>query len=259
MDIQAPLTLFVDEAGASDFGNPQPGARRKSHVVVAVAVPTIAFPGLLRILPKNEAGKLLKSSCRDFHPGLAMPFVQRLIQSQVDVGAFMVNTGDHDNIQLAADRARIANERRKAAREEEASTGGKAEHPDIRPHDLHYLSFLPRAVFACLEIHTVRSMGRMPSFVDFVIDSKQIDEFQKQRFVSEMRRICDEQGLRIGRFDWRKEEAEPLLLLPDLFGGILCREERFRDEPAARLLWDAEGDGRFQFDNKPPPQSESVR
>lgn len=77
--------------------------------------------------------------------------------------------------------------------------------------------------------------------------------------MSELRRICAENGLRIERFEWRREEDEPLLLLPDLFGGILCREDRYRDVgPAAQRLWDAGRDGRFKLVNKPPSKKGSL-
>lgn len=254
MDLQAPLTVFLDESGSVDFRQPLPGARKKAHAVCAVAVPTIAFAGLRSIVPRNVIGGFLKSSHENFNNDLAVCFVDQLVRSEAEVGAFLVDPGAAESIQVANARAELANARRAAARESEETDAGKREHPPIKPQDLHYLVFLGYALFACLEV-CARRRRAMPSFIDVVVDTKDVDEFQRHRFVSELRRICREHGLVIGEFAWKTEEQEPLLLLPDLFGGILCREDRFRDVgAAAHKLWDAERAGRFKFLNKPPSE-----
>lgn len=258
MDLQAPLTIFVDEAGSADFRVPSAGERKKAFVVCAVAVPTMAFRELEQIIPRNAKGEFLKASHRDFNNALAVTFADGLIQSKADVGAFLVDPGAVENIELAHQLEKLANDRRKASRDSEPTGEGKRLHPEITSQDLHYLFFLSKALFACLEGYLTHHRA-LPSFIDIVIDTRELDEFQRQRSVSELRRICAEKGLRIGRFEWRREEDEPLLLLPDLFGGILCREDRYRDVgPAAQRLWDAGRDGRFKFVNKPPSKKGSL-
>jgi hypothetical protein len=254
MNLTAPLAVFVDEAGSADFREPAMGERKRAFAVCAVAVPTIAFRGLLQIIPRNAAGDLLKASHRDFNNSLAVAFADGLIRSKAEVGAFLVDTGAAENIVLANRLAKLANDRRAIAREAEVTEQGKSLHPEIKSHDLHYLSFLSQAIFACLEVYSAHNHA-IPSFVDFVVDTKGFDEFQQHRFVSEIRRICGKGGIHIGQFEWKREEDEPLLLLQDLFGGILCREDRYRDVgPAAQKLWDAERAGRFKFVNKPPSE-----
>ncbi len=254
MNLTAPLAVFVDEAGSADFREPVMGERKRAFAICAVAVPTIAFRGLLQIIPRNAAGDLLKASHKDFNNSLAVAFADRLIRSKAEVGAFFVDPGATENIALASRLAKLANDRRTIAREAEATERGKLLHPEIKPHDLHYLSFLSQAVFACLEVYSTNNQA-IPSFVDFVVDTRGLDEFQRHRFVSELRRICGKGGIRIGKFEWKREEDEPLLLLPDLFGGILCREDRYRDVgAAAQKLWDAEKAGRFKFVNRPPSE-----
>ncbi len=253
MNLTAPLAVFVDEAGSADFQEPVMGKPKKAFAVCAVAVPTIAFHGLRQIIPRNEAGDLLKASHRDFNNSLAVAF-PRTNSSKAEVGAFLVNTGAAENIALANRLAKLANDRRTIARDAEATEQGKSLHPEIKSQDLHYLSFLSHAIFACLEVYSAHNQA-IPSFVDFVVDTKGLDEFQRHRFVSELRRICGKGGIHIGQFEWKREEDEPLLLLPDLFGGILCREDRYRDVGvAAQKLWDAERAGRFKFVNKPPSE-----
>lgn len=254
MNLTAPLAVFVDEAGSADFREPVMGECKKAFAVCAVAVPTIAFRELLQIIPRNAAGDRLKASHRDFNNSLAIAFADGLIRSKAEVGAFLVDTGAAENIALANRLARLANDRRAIARDAEATGQGKSLHSEIKLHDLHYLSFLSQAIFACLEIYSAHNQA-IPSFVDFVVDTKEINEFQRHRFVSELRRICGKGGIHIGQFEWKREEDEPLLLLPDLFGGILCREDRYRDVgAAAQKLWDAERAGRFKFVNKPPSE-----
>lgn len=254
MNLTAPLAVFVDEAGSADFREPAIGERKRAFTVCAVAVPASAFRGLLQIIPRNAAGDFLKSSHRDFNNSLAVAFADGLIRSKAEVGAVLVDPGIAENIALASRQAKLANDRRTIARDAEASEQGKRLHPEIKPHDLCYLSFLFQAVFACFEVYYARNQA-VPSFVDFVVDTREIDEFQQNRFVSEFRRICGKGGIHIGKFEWKREEDEPLLLLPDLFGGILCREDRYRDVgSAAQKLWDAERTGRFKFVNKPPSE-----
>lgn len=91
MDLQAPLTIFVDEAGSADFRVPSAGERKKAFVVCAVAVPTMAFRELEQIIPRNAKGEFLKASHRDFNNALAVTFADGLIQSKADVGAFLVD------------------------------------------------------------------------------------------------------------------------------------------------------------------------
>jgi hypothetical protein len=125
-------------------------------------------------------------------------------------------------------------------------------HPDIKDQDLHYLSFMPLALFACLEACSKRG-GSIPSFFNVILDNKDIDSFQRKRFIREIRRVFHEKKLTLKDVHWKREQDEPLLLLPDLIGGIICREDRFHDAgPAASMIWDAEKAGRFKFVNKPP-------
>lgn len=257
MDLQAPLTLFIDEAGSADFREPGAGECKKAFVVCAVSVPTSSFHELQQIIPRSATGKFLKSSHRDFNPALAITFADRLIHSKADVGAVLVDPGAVESIELARKLASLANNRRKAVRDAELTEEGKRLHPEITPHDLYYLNFLHKALLACLEVYSIRHQG-LPSFLDIVVDTMELDEFQRQRFVCELRRICGEQGLRIGQFEWRRDEDEPLLLIPDLIGDILCREDRYRDAGmAAQKLWDAAEAGRFKFANKPPSKEGS--
>lgn len=254
MNVIPPLKIFVDESGSTDFGEPKEDEPKKALAVVAVAVPTMHFKAIQSLLPRNAAGKFLKAQDREFHAGTALTFVNKLISSTANVGAFLVDPGAVKNIELANANAKLANDRREIARKQEVTEEGKHMHPPISPHDLHYMVFLSQALFACLEVYSFRN-GGMPSFVDIVVDTKDIDESQRQRFVRELRRISNKYGLIVGEFVWKREEDEPLLLLPDLFGGILCREDRFRDVgAAAHKLWDAERAGRFKFVNKPPSE-----
>jgi hypothetical protein len=254
MNLTAPLAVFIDEAGSADFRETVMGECKRAFAVCAVAVPTIASRGLLQIIPRNATGDLLKASHRDFNNSLAVAFADGLIRSKAEVGAFLVDPGAAENIAIASRRAKLANDRRIIARDTESTEQGKRLHPEIKPHDLHYLSFLSQAIFACLEVYSAHNQA-IPSFVDFVVDTRGLDEFHRHQFVRELRRICGKGGIHIGKFEWKREEDEPLLLLPDLFGGILCREDRYRDVgAAAQKLWDAERTGRFKFVNKPPSE-----
>ena len=253
MAIQAPLTVFLDEAGAVDFGMPVAGEPKKAHVVCAVAIPTIAFKSFHSIIPRNAAGEYLKSSHVDFNKDLALIFVNHLISSNAEVGAFLADTGDLKNVELANRQAKAANDGRSMVRERKVTAEGKHMHPSIGQNDFHYLQFLLKALFACLDVYHSRN-GAIPSFVDIVVDTKDIDEFQRQWFVNELRGLFQKHGLVIGELTWKRED-EPLLLLPDLFADILCREDRFGDVgAAAHKLWDAEKMGRFKFINKPPTE-----
>jgi len=130
-------------------------------------------------------------------------------------------------------------------------------HPSIRQIAFRYLPFLLKALFGCLDVYQLRS-GAIPSFTDIIIDTKDIDELQQQSFMHERRRLFKEHGLVIGELAWKREEDEPLLLLPDLFAGspgILCREDRFGDVGAVtHKLGDAERTGRFKFTNRSPTE-----
>jgi hypothetical protein len=253
IDVIPPLTIFVDESGSVDFGVPKEGACKKALAVVAIAVPTMHFEAFRIMLPRNAEGRFLKAQDKEFHAGTALLFVNKLIASTAEVGAFLADPGAHENVELARERAERANRGRANAREKEETDQGKRQHPDIVPHDLHYLDFLAKAVVKCIEACAVRN--NRPSFVDIVIDTMDINEVHRAWFKKEFTRVADKLELTIRRIDWKTEQEEPLLLLPDLFGGILCREDRYRDVgEAAMRLWDAERDGRFKFLNKPPPE-----
>ncbi len=107
MDIQAPLTVFLDEAGAPDFGMPIAGEPKKAHVVCAVAMPNIAFKSFHSIIPRNAAGEYLKSSHVDFNKDLALIFVNHLISSNAEVGPFLADTEDPKNVELAIDKPKL--------------------------------------------------------------------------------------------------------------------------------------------------------
>jgi hypothetical protein len=141
MDLQAPLTIFVDEAGSADFRVPSAGERKKAFVVCAVAVPTMAFRELEQIIPRNAKGEFLKASHRDFNNALAVTFADGLIQSKADVGAFLVDPGAVENIELAHQLEKLASDRRKASRDSEPTGEGKRLHPEITSQDLYYLFF----------------------------------------------------------------------------------------------------------------------
>ena len=253
MNVIPPLTIFVDESGSTEFGAPKEGEPKKALAVVAVAVPTMHFEAFRSLLPRTAAGKFLKAQDKEFHAGTALTFVNKLISSTAEVGAFLANPGAPENVELARERAARANRGRAKAREKQEIVEGKRQHPDITPRDLHYFDFLVKAVLKCIEAYTARNSR--PSFVDIVIDTMDVDEFQREWFKREFIRVADEHELTIRRIDWKTEQEEPLLLLPDLLGGILCREERYRDVgEAATKLWDAERDGRFKFLNKPPSE-----
>lgn len=250
MSIDPPWAIYVDEAGAADFGLPH-GARKKALAVVAVAVPALHYEALRRILPRDDGGTYLKASSRGFSLEKAVQFATDIVASHAEVGAMLVDTGAEENIELSKERHARANEGRRQAREKELTVEGRREHRDITLHDLHYLDFMSRAVLACFEA----IMGRQgkPTYVDIVLDSKQVNPHQGDWFVREFQRIGINHGIKIRDIVWRSEEEEPLLLLPDLFGGILCREERYRDAfAAASKLWDAVRAKRFIFANKPP-------
>lgn len=107
MDLQAPLTVFLDEAGAADFGMPIAGEPKKVHVVCAVAIPAIALKSFHSIIPRNVAGEYLKSSHVDFNKDLALIFINHLISSNAEFAAFHADTGDPKNVELAIGKPKL--------------------------------------------------------------------------------------------------------------------------------------------------------
>lgn len=256
MNLQAPWTIYVDEAGSDSFREAR-GAERRAFIVCAVAVPTMDAVACRGILPRGTAGQLLKSSSREWNRDMATHFVQDLLATPAQVAAFLVNPGDPANVEVFRNSAERANEGRRRFREGLKSDEERRKHPDITGHDLHYQLFLSWVLIELQRITLNRTNRRM-TFTDVVLDNKSIAEFQRQWFEQEFRRIADEHQWRIGRMDWCREEDEPLLLLPDLVAGIIHREEVHRDVgPAAFKLWDADRDGRVRFLNKPPAQPSS--
>jgi hypothetical protein len=259
-----PLTIYVDEAGGSDFGPPREGQRKKAHAVVAAAIPTLAADAVGRMLPQDSEGHPMKSTHPKLSGAHASRFAESLISSQVDIGAFLMDPGGKESIE-AAERA-YASEclGRKQAQERVGGKLGKKLHPDISQHDYFYLLFLIWTVNACAGAYNVRN-GHFPSFLDIVLDTKSIKPAHRERFVRLYRETFDKPESDIPRIyvrdiRWRSEQEEPLLLVPDLFGGILCRADRGYEDAfdAADKLWGAERKRRWKFLNTPPSEHEAA-
>lgn len=250
----APRTFFIDAAGSLDFSPPKVGDRKKALAFVSVAVPNERIDAALAILPRKLNGEYLKSSDRAFTPDMATAFVERLIASPCEVGAFLCDPGDPDNIAYAKHRTKAANAGRRRQRAMETTAAGRRQHPDISQHDLHYLDFTSQALFACMQ--SIASRHSRPTFFNVIMDTQAIAQHQRTWFTMEFKRVATEFDTRIDQLDWRAEQEEPLLLLPDILGGILCRADRGYDDArqAAGKLWDAERAGRFKFQNKAPSQ-----
>lgn len=255
MTLQAPWTIYVDEAGSDSFRE-APEAERRAYIVCAVAVPTTDLPALRRILPRGSSGEFLKSSHAEWNRHRALAFARDLLATRAEVSAFMANPGAPENIEVFRDGTTRANEGRRRFREG-LPAAERAQHPDITGHDLHYMLFLSWVLVELRRTIHTRTRNLM-TFADVILDNKSIEDFQRQWFRVEFPRLADEHEWRIGRLDWCREEDEPLLLLPDLVAGIIHREEVHRDVgAAAHKLWEADRDGRIRFLNKAPTRGDS--
>lgn len=251
MDLQAPWTIYVDEAGSDAFREARDGKRR-AYIVCAVAVPTSDLGALERILPRGSCGRLLKSSDCEWNRQRAFTFVDELLASTAEIAAFMADPQDQENIETVRKDVEQANEGRRKFRDALPNAAERCQHPNITGHDLHYQLFLSWVLVEVRKSILKRTRSLM-TFADVVLDNKSISEFQRQWFRVEFRRVAEQFKWRIGRLEWCREQDEPLLLLPDLVGGIIHREEVSRDVgAAAHKLWDADRDGRVSFINKVP-------
>jgi hypothetical protein len=237
-----------------DFSLPKVGDRKKALAFVSVAVPTERIDAALAVLPRGLNDAYLKSSDRDFTPDMATAFADRLIASPCEVGAFLCDPGAPENIAYAEHRTNAANAGRKRQRAKESTNEGRRQHPDISQHDLNYLDFTSQALFACMQ--SIASRHSRPTFFSVIMDTQSIARHQRSWFTREFKRVAEQFGTRIDQIEWKTEQEEPLLLLPDILGGILCRADRGYDDArqAAGKLWDAERVGRFKFQNKAPSQ-----
>lgn len=249
-----PRTFYIDEAGSLDFSLPKAGERKKALAFISVAVPMERLNAAFAVLPRRLNGEFLKSSDRDFSPDMATAFADRLIASPCEVGAFLCDPGAPENIAHAERLTKAANEGRKRQRAMETTNEGRRQHPDISQHDLNYLNFTSQALFACMQ--SIASRQSRPTFFNVIMDTQTIAPHQRTWFSQQFKRVAEQFCTRIDQIAWKTEQEEPLLLLPDILGGILCRADRgFADaRRAAGKLWDAERDGRFKFLNKAPSQ-----
>jgi len=233
--LEAPLTIYVDEAGSPDFTDVAAGERLKAYVPCAVAVPRLSAPGMNAHLPRAPSGKLLKSSDLGLSEELVLQFLKHLLASKCEIAAILIDPGGDKSIRTAQSGAALATERRQAVH-----------HGKISASALGYSLLVAQAVINVIKAILDRT-GNLPSFVDVVLDEASISRRHKRGFEKAIRQ-AGQPRIHFGRLEWVHEQQEPLLLLPDLVAGVLHRHGTVGDLAApCRVILDAAKAGRVSL------------
>jgi hypothetical protein len=95
-----------------------------------------------------------------------------------------------------------------------------------------YLLAVWEALLRSVESFYLRN-AVLPSPLEVVFDQANLKS-EESEFVSwALKSVCSKQGLRIGPVSWSFEQDEPLLLVPDIFSGVLRRQATHGDLPLA--------------------------
>jgi hypothetical protein len=233
--LQAPLTIYVDEAGSPDFTEVAAGGKLKAYVPCAVAVPNLAASSMLRCLPRSSSGTLLKSSDQALSEAQVVDFLTYLLASDCDVAAILIDPGGAESISVAHKGATLSSARRQAVH-----------HAKISAASLGYSLLATQAIVNALTLTTERK-GQLPTYVDVVLDAANIPR-RHQRHFAQFLRKASEPRVRFGRIEWAHEDSEPLLLLPDLVAGVLHRQGTVGDvRDSCRMIIKAAKAGRVSL------------
>lgn len=236
MTIVAPLQIFIDESGSPDFLEVKEGEPLKAYVPCAVAVPTLETEALLRLLPRGANGALLKSSDLEFSADVAFEFVNRLLSSNAEVAAILIDPAHSTSISAAWNNTALVNMRRKDVHLSKISKAG-----------FSYSIFAARLVTNILMVALNRT-GSRPSFFDVVLDKSPLSPMQERQWRAGLKSAAHNHNASVARVMWTDEGHESLLLLPDLVAGILHRDAIRGDVQRARqLLQDAGRIGRISL------------
>jgi len=220
MSLKAPFTVYVDEAGSPDFCDASQNGTLKAYIPCAVGVYTLKEQEALNLLPVDSLGNPMKASDPRVGPSQALEFAKCLLATDCEIAAILIDPAGNKSVAAARSLSQLSSQRRQALHRRR-----------IRPANLGYSLFVARVVCNLLEVTLLRR-GKLPSYVDLVLDEAILSRTQKTEFAEGLKQ-AGHPKIRFGRVDWCHEKDEPLLLLPDHVAGILHRQATRGDQSNA--------------------------
>ena len=200
----------------------------------------------MRILPRDKTGALLKAADSGFSADRAYEFVRQLLDTDVDVAAILIDTSHPASVAAARSNTELVNQRRQAVHHRKMTEAG-----------FSYGIFAGQLITDLLMASLERT-GCRPTFFDVVLDNAALKAVQERQWRDWLRAAGANNDTSVGDVVWTSEQAEPLLLLPDLVAGILLRDAVAGDcQRARQALQDAGRAGRLSIRdgyNIPLPQ-----
>ena len=223
MTLAPEFRAFIDESNTPLFKLGRDDSQRPYVTGCAIIPSEDQLPVRMAIPESPITGERLKSSSREMNDSAAAEFIASVLATQVEVAIVGIDAGDSGNIAGAANLTVKANILRKDQK-----------RPPISTANAMYLLAAWEALLRSVESFYLRN-AVFPSPLEVVFDQANL-KAEESEFVSwALKDVCAKRGLIIGSVSWSLEQDEPLLLVPDIFSGVLRRQATHGDLP---LAWD---------------------
>ena len=223
-------TVYHDYAGNLHFA---PNEAGESNVIsCACHIPQATEDQVIAILPRGRKAQFLKAGDAEMHVGLAERFIECLLELDVDIGIQSVDVGGEDSIAGIKYAAQYSKKSRK-----------KHNKPIHNELSLSYSLFTSAAVLYSLTARATR-VGVFPHEFTLVLDREDIGRKRNEDYMCDLISIFSKHGTTVLDFSWQSRLEEPLLLVPDIVGGLIRRHGVTGEgERGVQLLKEAERSG----------------
>ena len=245
LGIDSPLTVFVDESGTPYFRTlAESNGRTSGYAVCAAGVPALSGPRLHGILPRGRDGALLKASHKEFTPNRLVRFLHELLETDVTISLFLLETSSDRNARLSREYTERVNRWRR-----------HRGNPPVSAVHLTRNLTTSRAIRHAWTQAWGR-LGWVATRFELVLDDVTMPKLERELFEHDLVRIAQEHGLTGPTLRWATIEQEPFLRIPDLVASVYPRQASHRDTLAAcQVLENARAQGRIEIEDEfTPPE-----
>ena len=237
--LKRPLTIYVDESGSPVFGQPKVGEWPQGYVPCAVAIPELLRPALEGLIPRSADGTLLKSSSLELSDERLASFLDRALQTRIEVALVLIDASSQVNASRAAEVTELSNERRRLRGNPRTKT----------PHLIYTLATRNAIIAAWTRASS--AMGSPIGYLDIVLDEQAIPTHARRLYVEIFENEWRGKGLADPHVTWQSSGTEPLLHVPDLFASVYRRQAARHDVPRSfAILEGALGAGRISVNDE---------
>jgi hypothetical protein len=212
---------FLDESNSPVFELNLDDSLRPYVTCCAIVPFDYHLPGRMAIPRSPTTGKYIKSSAREMTDSMAAECIKRVLATEIEIAIVGIDGGGAGSVKSAERLTSAANELRK-----------DQNRPSIQPGSAIYLRAVWEALFRSIEIFYLRR-SMLPSPLEVVFDNGNLKTKERDFISRNLQVVCGKYGLSVRNISWLSEQEQPLLLLPDIFAGVLRRQATHNDLPLA--------------------------